>query len=109
MYISGADAKLAAPAAQRRNPCTVDDVLARQAGDVWTRATDQAALNESNAAPGLGECPGEVFSRLTAAKDENVVTLGLGHDYNLAFQAGQTVSAARPMQQRAMFPRSSCF
>ncbi len=62
----------------------MNDVLARQASDIRTRATDQAALDESNAAPGLGECPGQIFSGLAAAKDQNLVTLDLSHDYILA-------------------------
>src|SRR5207237_1290429 len=56
----------------------VDDVLARQAGDVRAGAADVPALDDRHLLPLGGESPGQVFTRLTASQHDDVVLFGHG-------------------------------
>jgi hypothetical protein len=47
-----------------------DLVLARHAGDVWTRAADPAAFDDGSAPPRLRHVPGKRFAALAAAGDQ---------------------------------------
>ena len=74
------DAELGAAADQRRHLPAVDDVLARQAGDVRARTADQPALDDRAALAGLRQSPCEVFPGLAAAEDQVIDVLYGGHE-----------------------------
>jgi len=57
----------------------VDDVLARQARDVRTRAADQFALDDCDSAPFLRQRPSNVFARFATAEHEIVIVINVGH------------------------------
>lgn len=54
----------------------VDDVFARQRGNVWAGATHPPALNHGNALALTRERPGEELGAFAAANDDEVVLFG---------------------------------
>src|SRR5271156_2197415 len=63
-----ADAEFFAPVEKRGDLRAVNDVLARQAGDVGTGTADPFALNNNGPLPFPGQGPGEILAALAAAK-----------------------------------------
>src|SRR5262249_23623950 len=57
--------------------CTMDDVLARQTGDVRTRATDIFALDDRNTLSFAGKSPRGDCSTRATAKDQQVIFVNL--------------------------------
>jgi hypothetical protein len=53
----------------------VNDVLARQTGNVRARPADQLALDHSRTPAGCGHCPGQILARLAAADNEKLKLL----------------------------------
>jgi hypothetical protein len=86
MNVTGADTELRATPQPLRHLRRMNDVLARHASDIRTRAADQPALYDRDALPCSGECPRKIFPRFATTQDENVVTLGVRH-----WQEGWTV------------------
>jgi hypothetical protein len=68
----------------------MDDVLARQARDVWTGAADILPLYNRHTPSATTECPGKELSSGSAAKNEEIIILGLSmirHDVLLSSAA----------------------
>src|SRR5215470_1564355 len=59
-------------------------ILAGQAGDGRTTATDPTALDDSNALPRSGQMPGEPLAALSATKDQDIIMFWLGHAFLLS-------------------------
>jgi len=69
-------------AGEMRNACAPDLILAGQAGNGGTGATDPTALNDSNALPRSGQMPGEALATLSAAEDQEIVMFWLRHEFS---------------------------
>ena len=67
------------PTDQVRDLGASDHVLAWQAGDVWTRASNQGALDHDDGPALLRQVPCEILARLTAAEDGVLDVYGLIH------------------------------
>jgi hypothetical protein len=76
----GAGAVIGGVPDQLRHPGTLDDILARQAGDVGTGAADQPTLDHHHRATLLRQLPGDVLARLPAAEDDVFDLIGAVHD-----------------------------
>ena len=72
------DAELLAAAEVGGDLGGVDDVLARQAGDVRAGAADVPALDDRHLLSLGGEGPRQVFARFTTAQHDDVVFFGHG-------------------------------
>lgn len=57
----------------------VNDVLARQTGDVWARAAYHLSLDQRGTIAVLRQRPSEVLARFAAANDQNVIVFSRGH------------------------------
>ena len=67
------------PTDEVRDLGTSDHVLAGQTGDVWTRASNQGALDHDDGAALLCEVPRDVLAGLPAAEDDVLDLYGLSH------------------------------
>src|SRR6185437_14039318 len=78
----------------------VNDVLARQAGDVGTGAADVALLDDDHPLAGFAEAPGDGFARLAAAENNGVVSFRAhrapADDASKLGQASPLTASARP-------------
>jgi hypothetical protein len=73
------DSEFGGPPGQGAHLGGVDDVLARQAGDVRARPADQLPLHHRRALPFPRHGPGQVLACLAAADHQDVVVLDLSH------------------------------
>ena len=64
---------------QVRDLGTSDHVLAWQAGDVWTRPSNQGPLDHDDGSALLGQFPCQVLAGLAAAEDDVLDLYGLMH------------------------------
>ena len=64
---------------QVRHLGTSDHVLAWQAGDVWTRASNQGPFDHNDGPALLGQFPGQVLAGLAAAEDDILDIYDLSH------------------------------
>src|ERR1700693_117892 len=60
--------------------CTVDEVLARQAGNIGAGTAHIALLYDHDAFAGAAEMPRDRFSRLAAAEHHGIIGIHCGHD-----------------------------
>jgi len=60
--------------------CTVDEVLARQAGNIGAGTAHIALLYDHDAFAGTAEMPRYRFSRLAAAEHHGIIGINRGHD-----------------------------
>src|ERR1700688_3745545 len=60
--------------------CTVDEVLARHAGDIRAGTAHIALLYDHDAFAGIAEMPRYRFSRLGAAEHHGIIGINCGHD-----------------------------
>src|ERR1700746_2269035 len=60
--------------------CTVDDVLARQAGNVGAGTAHIALLYDNDALVGTAEMPRNGFSRLAAPEHHGITSINCCHD-----------------------------
>src|SRR5215470_785093 len=81
---AGRCAELSGVAGEMRNTCAPDLVLAGQASDGRTGATDPTALDDHDALPRSGQMPGESLAALSAAKDQDIIMFWLGHAFLLS-------------------------
>src|SRR5215470_13545806 len=72
------DAKFPASAKVGCDLCTMDDVLAWQAGDVRTRSTNVFAIDNSDALSFSGKCPGGNGRSSAAAENHKIKLFRLG-------------------------------
>src|SRR5262245_7474987 len=63
------------------DPCARDLVLAWHAGDVGTGTADPFAFNDGSSPSGSCHLPGNELAASSAAEDEDVVPIGLGHGF----------------------------
>ena len=73
-----ADAELLAAKKERGDLGAVDDVFARQAGDVRARAAHIFALDDDDALSLLRGGPGDQFSAGAAAEDDEIIFFRIG-------------------------------
>jgi hypothetical protein len=69
------DFKLFAPAEVKGNFGTMDDILARETGDVGAGTPYVSTLNDCHSLAFLGEGPGDVLGTFTAAQHDHVVVV----------------------------------
>ena len=81
--VAAGDPELGAAAEIVGDLGAVDDVLARQAGDVGARPADIPPLDDRRALPLRGQRPGQELAGRPAAQDDHVVFLGLRHVFLL--------------------------
>jgi hypothetical protein len=60
--------------------CAVDEVLARQAGNIGAGTPHIALLYDHDALAGTAEMPRYRFSRLAAAEHHGIIGINCGHD-----------------------------
>src|SRR3984893_896878 len=60
--------------------CSVDEVLARQAGNIGAGAAHIALLYYRDALAGTAKVPRDRFSRLAAAEHHGIIGINCGHD-----------------------------
>ena len=82
-----------------------DHVLARQARDVWTRASDQGALDHDDGPALLRQLPRDVLARLAAAEDDVLDLYGLSHGEAHRFAVRSPWSLAILDSGRAYSPK----
>jgi hypothetical protein len=63
------------------DPRARDLVLAWHAGDVGTGAADPFAFHDGSSPSGACHLPGDELAASSAAEDEDVVPIGLGHGF----------------------------
>src|SRR5207244_8887231 len=68
--------ELARPRRERANLRRANDVLARQTGDIRTRAADQLPLHDCRTVALASHRPGQPLTCLATADDEDVVAVG---------------------------------
>src|ERR1700686_1209720 len=79
--------------------CTVDEVLARQAGNIGAGTAHIALLYDHDAFAGAAEMPRDRFSRLAAAEHHGIIGINGGHDQfpsGIYSQATNPLKALRP-------------
>ena len=78
--VAAGDPELGAPAEVVGDLGAVDDVLARQAGDVGAGPADVPPLDDRHAPSPRGQRPGEELAGRPAAQDDHVVIFRMRHD-----------------------------
>src|SRR5882724_3769249 len=80
--------------------CTVDEVLARQAGNIGAGTAHIALLYDHDAFAGTAEMPRDRFSRLPTAEHHGIIGINCGHDQFLP-------RASRSRELRSVVSRSN--
>src|SRR5882757_7355700 len=78
--------------------CTVDEVLARQAGNIGAGTAHIALLYDHDAFAGTAEMPRYRFSRLAAADYHGIIGINCGHDQFLLRRVA--ISASKAIRTR---------
>src|ERR1700733_4600863 len=84
--------------------CPVDDVLARQAGNIGAGTAHIALLYNHDAFAGTAEMPRDRFPRLAAAEHHGIIGLNDGHDQFLLrnlFEVNEPAQDLAPSNARA--------
>ena len=83
------DAELSTSPEVRGNLRAMDDILARQTGDIGARTSDILSLNDNRSLSSFGEGPRDVLPRFATAQHYDIVLFNCLHKFSLLFRKSE--------------------